>query len=111
VGYAAVYIPDFPAAACMRLRADLQTKAFAVLEGKPPLQKLVSLNLQAKAMRLANGISKVQAEALGLTLFHDRSLRDEEIAFQVARVVMERFSPRIQVIAGPLNNYANEQSL
>lgn len=111
MGYAAVYIPEFPAAACMRLHADLQTKAFAILEGKPPLQKLVSLNLQAKAMRLANGMSKVQAEASGLTLFHDRSLRDEEIAFQVACEVMERFSPRIQVVAGPLNNYANEQTL
>lgn len=111
MGYAAVYIPEFPSAACMRLHTHLQSKAFAILEGKPPLQKLVSLNLQAKAMRLENGMSKVQAEASGLKLFHDRLLRDEENAFQSACEVLERFSPRIQVIAGPTNNYANEQSL
>ena len=111
MGYAAVYIPEFPAAACMRLHPDLQLQALAIIEGKAPLQKVVSLNIHAQAMRLASGMSKVQAEAAGLTLFRNRSLQDEEHAFRCACEIMEKFSPRIQVMSSPLNNYLSTETL
>ena len=111
MGYAAVYIPEFPAAACMRLHADFQLQALAIIEGKPPLQKIVSLNNHAQSMRLAHGMSRVQAEAAGCVYFQERLLREEETAFRQACKVMERFSPRLQVIAGPSNNYSSAITL
>lgn len=111
MGYAAVYIPEFPAVACMRLHEHLHPQPLAIIEGKVPLQKVVSLNSQARAMRLANGMSKVQAEAAGLVLFHERSLQQEENAFRQACEVMEQFSPRVQVVAGPSNNYSSAETL
>src|SRR5947208_16195973 len=44
---ACVYVPDFPVAAVMRAAPEICSRAVAVLEGKPPLTKVIASNQSA----------------------------------------------------------------
>ncbi len=56
-------------------------------------------------------MSKVQAEATGPLLCRNRSVVEETTTFECAVKIAERFSPRIETLAGPLNSYAKANSL
>jgi len=109
--YAAIHIPEFPVVAWLRSDSDVRLRALAVIEGIAPLQRVVSINRAAKAQGVSRGISKVQAEATGPLLFRNRCIKEETEAFQVALEVAERFSPRIQALAEPSNQYAQSHTL
>jgi len=106
MGYAAIYIPEFPTLAWLRLDKVTRTRAVAVIDGKPPLEKVVSFNRAAKELGLSHGMSKVQADTSGRVIFHPRSLYEEKEALDLVFQAAERFSPRVQIIASPLNEYA-----
>ncbi len=101
MGYAAVYIPEFPVTAWLRSDATVRSYALAVIEGRPPLQRIVSLNGVAQSRGVCFGQSKVQAEATSPIVFRDRSMAEEQAAFAEVCTIAERFSPRVQVIASP----------
>lgn len=107
MGYAAIYIPEFPTLAWLRLEPSARTQAGAVIEGKAPLERVVSFNRAAKELGLVHGMSKVQADTSGQILFHLRSVPEEKAALEILFEVVERFSPRVQIIASPVNHYAN----
>jgi protein ImuB len=109
--YAAIHIPEFPVVAWLRSDSGVRLRALAVIEGTAPLQRVVSINRAAKAQGVSRGISKVQAEATGPLLFRNRCIEEEAAAFQVALEVAERFSPRIQALAEPSNQYAQAHTL
>jgi protein ImuB len=109
--YAAIHIPEFPVVAWLRSDSTVRLNALAVIEGTAPLQRVVSINRAAKTQGVSRGISKVQAEATGSILFRDRCIEEETAAFQVALEVAERFSPRIEALAGPSNQYAQAHTL
>jgi protein ImuB len=109
--YAAIHIPEFPVVAWLRSDSGVRLRAQAVIEGTAPLQRVVSINRAAKAQGVSRGISKVQAEATGPLLFRNRCIEEETAAFQVALEVAERFSPRIQALAEPSNQYAQAHKL
>ena len=109
--YAAIHIPEFPVVAWLRSDSAVRLRALAVIEGTAPLQRVVSINRAAKAQGVSRGISKVQAEATGPLLFRNRCIEEETAAFQVALEVAERFSPRIQALAAPSNQYAQAHTL
>ena len=111
MGYAAIYIPEFPTLAWLRLEKDARCHAVAVVEGKTPLERVVSFNRAAKDLGLCHGMTKVQADTSGRILFHERSVSAEKAALETLFAAAERFSPRVQIIASPLNNYANRQEL
>ena len=46
--FACIYIPDFPVEAIVRVEPWLREQAVAVLEGKPPLVRVVALNEKAR---------------------------------------------------------------
>ncbi len=111
MGYAAIYIPEFPTVALLRLEKQATNQAVAVIEGKPPLERVISFNQAANDLGLCHGISKVQAETYDQVVFRPRSVAEEKAAFEQAFEVAERFSPRVQCIASPVNNYANATPL
>src|SRR5450756_408032 len=59
--FACIYIPDFPAEAIVRVEPWLREQAVAVLEGKPPLVRVVALNEKARCLGMEAGMTKLQA--------------------------------------------------
>ena len=109
--YAAIHIPEFPVVACLRSDAAARSHALAVTEGVAPLQRVVSINRAARSQGVSRGMSKVQAEATGPLIFHNRSIAEETASFEDVLEIAERFSPRIEALSGPLNSYAQANSL
>jgi protein ImuB len=109
--YAAIHIPEFPVVAWLRADAAVRSHALAVTEGVAPLQRVVSINRAARSQGVSRGMSKVQAEATGPMLFRNRSVAEETAAFENVLEIAERFSPRIEALTGPLNEYAQARSL
>ncbi len=59
--FACIYIPDFPVEAIVRAEPLLRERAVAVLEGKPPLTRVVALNEKARLLGMEAGMTKLQA--------------------------------------------------
>lgn len=59
--FACIYIPDFPVEAIARAEPLLRDGAIAVLEGKPPLSRVVALNEKARLLGMEAGMTKLQA--------------------------------------------------
>ncbi len=106
VSFAAIHIPEFPVAAWQRSSPELRSHACVVLEGVPPQERVVSLCGKARAAGIERGMSKVQAEAGSTALFRSREIEEEKAAYALAVEIAERFSPRVEAIASPLNEYA-----
>lgn len=111
MGYVAIYIPEFPTLAWLRLEKSARAQAAAVIEGKAPLERVISFNRAAKDLGLIHGMSKVQADTSGQVLFHPRSIPEEKAALEVLFEAVERFSPRVQIVASHVNSYANGKQL
>ena len=109
--YAAIHIPEFPVVAWLRADAGVRTHSLAITEGVAPIQRIVSINRAARSQGVLRGMSKVQAEATGPLLCRNRSIAEETTTFESAVEIAERFSPRIETLAGPLNSYAKASSL
>ena len=61
--FACIYIPDFPVEALVRAEPLLRERAVAVLEGKPPLTRVIALNEKARHLGMETGMTKLQAAA------------------------------------------------
>ena len=59
--FACIYIPDFPVEAIVRSEPLLRERAVAVLDGKPPLVRIIALNERARRMGMEVGMTKLQA--------------------------------------------------
>jgi protein ImuB len=59
--FACIHVPDFPVAAIVRAEPQLLDRAVAVLEGKPPLVRVVALNEKARLLGMELGMTKLQA--------------------------------------------------
>jgi len=106
VSFAAIHIPEFPIAAWQRSSPELRSQPCVVLEGVPPQEKVVSLCGKARAAGIERGMSKVQAEAGSTALFRSREIEEEKAAYALAVEIAECFSPRVEAIASPQNEYA-----
>src|SRR5207302_4678056 len=70
---ASVYVPDFPVAAVVRAAPEICSRAVAVLEGKPPLTKVIATNQSAREKGIAPGMTLLQAQACPAIQFRWRS--------------------------------------
>src|ERR1039458_7101368 len=59
--FACIFIPDLPEDAIVRVEPWLREQAIAVLEGKPPLVRVVALNEKARCLGMEVGMTKLQA--------------------------------------------------
>ncbi len=94
--YACIFVPDFPVEALLRLEPDLRPQALAVLEGKPPLQKVFAMNERARSTGIALGMTKVQLEACSNVVLRMRSPLQEQAAHAALLDCAQSFSPRVE---------------
>ena len=59
--FACIYTPDFPVEAIVRSEPWLRERAVAVLDGKPPLVRVIALNEEGRQLGMEIGITKLQA--------------------------------------------------
>ena len=97
--FGCIFVPDFPAEAILRAEPELRSQAVAVLEGKPPLQKIVAVNEVARDAGISPGMTKLQVEDCAEITVRDRSAFQESAAHQALLDCAHSFSPRVENVA------------
>src|SRR5882724_9236877 len=94
--FACIYVPNFPVAAALRAELELKTRAVAILEGKPPLEKIIAVNEKAARMGLSPGMTKAQAELCADLALRSRSALQESTAHAALLDCAQSFSPCVE---------------
>jgi len=94
--FACIYVPNFPVAALLRAEPELRTQAVAVLEGKPPLEKVWAVNEKAGRIGIAPGMTKAQAQLCSELALRPRSALQESSAHAALLDCAQSFSPRVE---------------
>lgn len=94
--FACIYVPNFPVAAALRAEPELQARAVAILEGKPPLEKIIAVNQKAGDLSIAPGMTKAQAELCTELALHPRSPLQESSAHAALLDCAQSFSPCVE---------------
>ena len=94
--FACIYIPNFPVAAVLRAEPELRTQAVAVLEGKPPLEKVLAVNERAASIGITSGMTKAQAELCTEVVLRQRSSLQESAAHAALLDCVQSFSPCVE---------------
>jgi hypothetical protein len=103
---AAIYIPDFPVEAVVRVRTELREHAVAVIEGAPPLAYVVALNDRARELGLRTGMARMQAEVFGVVL------EPEKVAAENKRgsKKKEEGDPRFRLVRDPIHMHNAQEN-
>ena len=94
--FASIYIPNFPVAAALRAEPDLQARAIAIFEGRPPLEKIIAVNEKACSLGIAPGMTKAQAELCSELALRPRSSLHESSAHAALLDCAQSFSPCVE---------------
>src|SRR4051812_2163577 len=94
--FAAIFIPDFPLEAIVRAEPLLGERAVAVLEGAPPLERVIIANANAQVAGVVNGLTKAQAEQSPKVVLRARSGEQEAAAHAALLDCAHSFSPRVE---------------
>ncbi len=94
--FACIYVPNFPVAAALRAEPELQARAVAILEGKPPLEKTIAVNPKAARMGIAPGMTKAQAELCSELALRPRSQLQESATHAALLDCAQSFSPCVE---------------
>ncbi|HKH98844.1 MAG TPA: DNA polymerase Y family protein [Candidatus Sulfotelmatobacter sp.] len=94
--FACIYVPNFPVAAALRAEPEMQGRAVAILEGKPPLEKIIVVNEKAERMGMAPGMTKAQAELCAELALRPRSPLRESAAHAALLDCAQSFSPCVE---------------
>src|SRR5579872_526372 len=94
--FACIYVPNFAVAAALRAEPDLNSCAVAILEGKPPLEKIIAINDHAGELGIAPGMSKAQAELCTELALRPRSPLQESSAHAALLDCAQSFSPCVE---------------
>lgn len=93
--FASVFIPDFSLQALFAKRPELQARPIALIDGTPPLLRVVAANDRAIKAGVEIGLLKAQAEAVGVEPI-PRSSDLEGSVHTIALACARQFSPRVQ---------------
>jgi protein ImuB len=94
--FLSIFVPDFPVEAVLRLEPELRLRMVAVLEGKPPLQKVFAVNENARHAGLEPEMTRLQAEAWPGLVVRCRSAMQETAAHAALLDCAQSFSPRVE---------------
>ena len=94
--FACLFIPDFPVEAIIRFEPELRGRPVAVLAGRPPLEKIVTLNEKARQMGVEIGATKAQLEAWENLVLRARSELQEASAHAALLDCAQSFSPEVE---------------
>jgi len=93
--FASIFIPDFSLQALFAKRPELRPKAIALIDGIPPLLRVVAANDKAIQAGVEFGLLKAQAEAVGVEPI-SKSSDLEDSVHKIALACARQFSPRVQ---------------
>jgi len=94
--FACIFVPDFPVEAVLRAEPELRSQAVAVLEGKPPLQKILVANEDARAKGILPGMTQLQVEGFAEVTLRNRSELQESAAHRALLDCAHSFSARVE---------------
>ena len=94
--FACIYVPNFPVAAALRAEPELQARAVAILEGTPPLEKIIAVNEDARRMGIVPALTKAQAELCSDLTLRPRSPLQESAAHTALLDCAQSFSPCVE---------------
>jgi protein ImuB len=94
--FLSIFVPDFPVEAVLRVEFELRSRMVAVIEGKPPLQKVFAVNENARHAGLDAGMTRLQAEAWPGLALRCRSAMQEATAHAALLDCAQSFSPRVE---------------
>jgi protein ImuB len=94
--FACIFVPNFPVAAVSRAEPELRALALAIFEGKPPMEKLFTVNENAARSGVTSGMTKAQAELCSELTLRPRSLLQESVAHAVLLDCAQSFSPCVE---------------
>ena len=94
--YACAHAEEFPAQASLRMRGELEAEPVAVVDGRPPLETVCSLNRLARLRGVELGMTKLEAESVAGLRLVARSAECEAAARAVFLECAAHFSPRIE---------------
>jgi len=94
--FACIYVPNFPVAAALRAEPELQARALAIVEGKPPLEKILAVNEAATRLGIAPDMTKAQAELCPEVALRPRSALQESAAHAALLDCAQSFSPCVE---------------
>jgi protein ImuB len=94
--FACIFVPNFSVAAILRAEPELRTQAFAVFEGRPPLEKIFAVNENASDMGITLGMTKAQAELCSGLMMRLRSPLQEAAAHAALLDCARSFSPCVE---------------
>src|SRR4030081_3460410 len=94
--FACIYVPNFPVAAVLRAEPELRARPVAVLEGKPPLEKVLAVNEKAARMGIAPGMTRAQAELCAELTLRPHSPLQESATHAALLDCAQSFSPCVE---------------
>src|SRR3954471_15597150 len=94
--FACIFVPDFPIAALVRSAPELEQQPLAIVDGSPPLVKVISINQAARSLGAQSGMTKLQAENLPKLRLRRRSAALEMAAHAALLDCACAFSPRVE---------------
>ena len=94
--YACLLVREFPAQALLRLRPELREQPCTVMEGKPPLEMVCSLNARARALGVEHGMTRVEVDTFFGARVLSRLAMEEETARGALLGCAGGFSPRVE---------------
>jgi len=94
--FACIFIPNFPVAAVLRAEPELRAQAVAILEGKPPLEKVFAVNEHASRLGISSGMTKAQAELCSELMLRPRSSLQESVTHAALLDCAQSFSPCVE---------------
>jgi protein ImuB len=96
IAYAAIYVVDFMVQAMVRAEPGLRNCAIALLEGTPPLRKVVAANEAALRTGIELGMTESQAEDFCAVQVRPRSPAQEKTAHAALMDLGWSVSPRVE---------------
>src|SRR5579864_7701003 len=94
--FACIFIPDFPIAAWARSAPELEHEPLAIIDGSPPLVRVISTNPAARKLGAQPGMTKLQAESVPQLRLRRRSSALETAAHAALLDCACTFSPRVE---------------
>ena len=94
--FACIFVPDFPVEALLRVEPELRSQTVVVLEGKAPLEKVLTANEKARRAGVEVGMTKLQVEACSELALRARSPLQETAAHAALLDCAQAFSPRVE---------------
>src|SRR6202030_2365349 len=91
-----IYVADFMVQAVVRAEPGLRNCAIALLEGTPPLRKVVAANEAALRAGIELGMTESQAEDFCVVQVRPRSLAQEKAAHAALMDLGWSVSPRVE---------------